>query len=239
MNITANSYTNTGGRSNNEDYCCYNITNAQSQFILCDGLGGHHDGEIASKLVCDYLLNESKNDCSYDENTLLEMMNNANIMLKQQQRHKKMCTTVVAAFIDHYDFRYFHVGDSRLYYFKNGCLYHQSKDHSVSQVAATIGEIKYEDIRFHEDRNKLLKVLGNDDDLNIKKLEYPISIENNDAFLLCSDGFWEYVYEAEMEADLVKSISPNHWLSYMIKRILLKQLKDNDNFTAIAVFVNE
>jgi serine/threonine protein phosphatase PrpC len=93
-------------------------------------------------------------------------------------------------------------------------------------------------VRFHDDRNKLLKVLGNDENLNIRKIDDAVSIESGDAFLLCSDGFWEYVYEVEMEADLIKSDSPKDWIEYMIKRLLLRVTGNNDNFTAIAGFIS-
>lgn len=92
-------------------------------------------------------------------------------------------------------------------------------------------------IRFHDDRNKLLKVLGNEDDLKLKKLCEPIALERGDAFLLCSDGFWEYIYEVEMEIDLIKSSTPQEWMTFMVKRLLSRVTTNNDNFTAICVFI--
>ena len=54
-----------------------------------------------------------------------------------------------------------------------------------------------------------------------------------DAFLLCSDGFWEYVLENEMEIDLSKSNSAEEWVKFMLVRLLLKMNGKNDNFTVI------
>lgn len=232
-------YTNIGGRENNEDFALANkIDENKSNFVLCDGLGGHKSGEIASEGVCKFIVDESKEIDHYDETSLLELLDSANrYLIEGQKLFPEMRTTVVAAFIKNGYMTYFNVGDSRLYYFKNGCLYTQSKDHTVSQIAVSMGEISLEEIRFHEDRNKLLKVLGNDESLNIKKLSKPVKIEENDALLLCSDGFWEYVNETEMEVDLVKSKNPKEWLDFMIKRILLKELVNNDNFTAITVLL--
>ena len=239
MELFYHSYTNIGGRENNEDFALANIIDGnKSNFVLCDGLGGHKFGEVASEGICKFIVDESKKISQYDERALLELLDSANsYLIDGQKLFPEMRTTVVAAFIENGYMTYFNVGDSRLYYFKNGCLYTQSKDHTVSQISVAMGEIKLEEIRFHEDRNRLLKVLGNDESLNIKKLSEPIKIEENDALLLCSDGFWEYVYETEMEADLVKSKTPKEWLDFMIKRILLKELVNNDNFTAIAVLL--
>ena len=151
-----------------------------------------------------------------------------------------MRTTLVFAVTDGRELKFANVGDSRIYYFKNNSIVAQSEDHSVSAAVAKLGEIRYEDIRFNEDRNKLLKVIGNSENLKIKELYPALPVQPGDAFLLCSDGFWEYVFEQEMEIDLTKSANSRDWLSFMIKRILLRtENKNNDNFTAIAVMVKE
>ena len=126
------------------------------------------------------------------------------------------------------------MGDTRCYYLKNGCIYEQSLDHSIPQVEVGLGEITPEEIRFHVDRNKLLKVLGDTEELRIDQIREPVDIEPGDAFLLCTDGFWEYVYETEMEIDLIKSRSPKEWTEYMVKRLLLRPAAERDNFTVLA-----
>ena len=82
--------------------------------------------------------------------------------------------------------------------------------------------------------NKLLKVLGDTEELRIDQIREPVDIEPGDAFLLCTDGFWEYVYETEMEIDLIKSRSPKEWTEYMVKRLLLRPAAERDNFTVLA-----
>jgi serine/threonine protein phosphatase PrpC len=57
-----------------------------------------------------------------------------------------------------------------------------------------------------------------------------------DAFLLCTDGFWEYVYEEEMEKALQESQDPQQWLEKMKTLVCSRTPQDNDNFTAAAVF---
>ncbi len=242
MNISTYSYTNKGGRENNEDFCSYEIKGDKAVFVLADGLGGHKCGDVASKLAVEYIIPEIYKYVEFNEKNIKKIMDDVNdYIIKVQNKDsnlKDMRSTVVAAFIDGNIFRYFNVGDSRMYYFKNGCLYTQTKDHSVSQVAVKMGSILPEQVRFHDDRNKLLKVLGSDKNLNINKLYEPITIEPGDAFILCSDGFWEYVYEVEMEADLIKSDSPEQWASYMINRLLLRVTGNNDNYTTLTVCID-
>jgi serine/threonine protein phosphatase PrpC len=74
---------------------------------------------------------------------------------------------------------------------------------------------------------------------NIKaEISSPQSLESGShAFLLCTDGFWEYVLEPEMEQDLAISGSPHEWLTAMVQKIVDRAPGDNDNYTAAAVFV--
>ena len=61
----------------------------------------------------------------------------------------------------------------------------------------------------------------------------PIAYKSGDAFILCSDGFWENILEEEMEIDLSKSSSAQEWVEYMLVRLLLRLDGTNDNFTVI------
>ena len=83
------------------------------------------------------------------------------------------------------------------------------------------------------------KVLGAEKVLNIKKRYQPIEVHNGDAFLICSDGFWEYVCETEMEADLLKSDSAEVWLKYMLKRHLGHHSKPIFNVRSVGHYRNK
>lgn len=242
VHISTYCYTNKGSRNHNEDYYDYFFKDGNGVFVVADGLGGHKFGEVASKFVTEFIMQRVQKSIKFADEELLLLIEQANTALIEAQRldlnKKDMRTTLVCGIIKDKLFKYFNVGDSRLYYFKNGCLYRQTKDHSVSQVAVSMGEISMAEIRMHDDRNKLLKVIGNEEKLNINKIEPSILMEKGDAFLLCSDGFWEYVYETEMELDLVKSLSPEQWCEYMLKRLMHRVTNNNDNFTVICAFIN-
>ncbi len=232
-------HTDKGGRKNNEDFCACD----KNIWALADGLGGHDCGEIASANAVETLISLwQENSACMDDESLIKMIDKVNLDIIRRQKENdevsQMRTTLVFAVTDEKTLKFANVGDSRFYYFRNNKIIAQSEDHSVSAAIAKLGEIRYEDIRFNEDRNKLLKVIGNSENLKIKELYQPISVQQGDAFLLCSDGFWEYVYEQEMEIDLTKSQTPEDWFSFMAKRVLLRtENKENDNFTAICVMV--
>ena len=149
-----------------------------------------------------------------------------------------MKTTLVVLSVEDDLAKWMHVGDSRLYHFTDGKLRRQTMDHSVSQVAVLMGEITQNEIRFHEDRNRVLRALGSE---NAKPdISSTIKLSGQrDAFLLCTDGFWEYVYENEMEQSLEKAENPGQWLDEMLKTLRTRVPEDNDNFSAAIVFAEQ
>lgn len=227
MIINSAKYSCAAGHGVNEDSCL--CSTEKGLFIVADGLGGHSDGEKASLAAVDYF----EENCSggYTSERITELMEGANTEVLEKGDGGK--TTVAAAFIENGNFIYANAGDSRVYYFRDGKIIAQTKDHSVCQASADMGIIRPEDIRGNEDRSRLLKVLGGDERLNIKKHYAPIRIQSGDAFLVCSDGFWDYVDEAEMETDLLKSDNSETWLKYMLKRHILRAQNKGDNYTAI------
>ena len=239
MKFVTQAYTSVGGRNNNEDYCMH----AGSVWLVADGLGGHDCGEVASKTASDAVKSFTANvPETLDDSLMSEIIQTANMAVINKQKSNKelesMRTTVVFAITNGTSLRYANVGDSRFYYFKQGRIECISEDHSVSAASVKLGELAYEDIRNDPDRNKLSKVLGEKENLSVRIPDKEFTLQEGDAFLLCSDGFWEYVYETEMETDLAKSTNPKEWINYMAKRIVLKTHNNgNDNFTAIAVMI--
>ena len=110
-------------------------------------------------------------------------------------------------------------------------------DHSVPQMLFNTGTIREKQIRHHEDRNRLTRVLGSDEE-NSKPFITIQEPRNEDAaFLLCSDGFWENIEEEQMEACLQKSANPHEWLERMEKIVVKNGRGTNmDNYSAIVVF---
>ena len=99
------------------------------------------------------------------------------------------------------------------------------------------GEIPERKIRNHPQRNMLLRVMGIEWETPQYKLSGEKTIEDYQAFLLCSDGFWELITEKEMCKLLKKSSSVTEWLQRMAESVRATgKAKDMDNYTAIAVW---
>lgn len=236
MKISTAFLSEIGGREKNEDTVCIRQKEEQVCVFVGDGLGGYDGGKIASLAAAEAVMKHWESHGLMTEAHMQAAAAAADetVKCKQERTQGEMKTTLVVLHVEGAQARWMHVGDSRLYYFQNGRLEKQTLDHSVSQIAVLMGEIPQEGIRFHADRNRVLRALGSG---NAKPDISPLmELKEDAAFLLCTDGFWEYVYEQEMEETLQKAEKPADWLEKM-RGILEKRIPEgNDNFSAAAVF---
>ena len=230
-------FSSRGGRSYNEDSIRVYQNGSAAAITVADGLGGHGGGEVASSIAADTMIEMFQAQPYANADNLRRMFEEANArVLHAQKEAVKMKSTCVTLLISPAGAAWGHMGDSRLYHFQDGKLSFQTADHSVSYLAYRSGEIPYEGIRFHEDRNKVLRALGSDD--SPKPEIAGAELQNGfHSFLLCTDGLWEYVHETEMEADLAKSGTPQEWISFLVARLMKRVDGRNDNFSAAAVFL--
>ena len=229
------SYSDVGGRDGNEDAVSIRRMGSRSLCaVLADGLGGHGGGETASAAAVRAILDGWTGGASPDE--LQELVQSAHrTVVALQTPSCQMKTTVVILTVDDGRFAWAYAGDSRLYHFVNGKLVWQSRDHSASQIAVLLGQITPEQIRFHEDRSCIFRALGQQGDVEAETGGGELEAGEH-AFLLCSDGFWEYVYEQEMERELSASSSSDEWLEAMRRLMKERTPPDNDNNTAAAIW---
>jgi serine/threonine protein phosphatase PrpC len=230
-----------GGMKVNQDSSDFSIKDNMCCCVIADGLGGHFGGEIASNIAVKSIINSLTSDFTISCDNIRKALENAQIQVIEHQnldmRLKSMRTTLVMLSIEDNSAIWSHLGDSRLYFFRNKKVIFQTKDHSVPQALFNCGDIKKDEIRFHEDRNKLIRVMGESNSFK-PVISGLTTIESGDSFLLCTDGFWEYILEEDMEKTLGDSHNPKEWINAM-ERILLDAIKgENDNYTAMAVFIH-
>ncbi len=240
-NLSVSQYSHIGSRPVNEDSVSITRTDRGSCFVLCDGLGGHGMGDVASSTVCESFgedFSSATEVSEFIEPAFLKAQDR--LLCKQAELHAKMKMKTTATVLVTDDKKAYigHVGDSRLYIFRKNKVFFRTLDHSVPQMLVMSGEIKESDIRNHPDRNMLLRVMGVEWSTPLYELHKPVALRKCNAFLLCSDGFWELITEDEMCALLKESGDVTEWLDKM-KAIVIERgaFKNSDNNTAIAVWV--
>ncbi|MBW2709092.1 MAG: serine/threonine-protein phosphatase [Deltaproteobacteria bacterium] len=232
-----------GGREENQDYCGLTGKGEFNCWVLADGLGGHRGGAVAARLAVETFLEVFSQNPEMSPRSMTAYIEAAqDAIFRRQEENPRlysMRTTLVALISTPEGALWAHLGDSRLYHFRGGGIIFQTRDHSVPQAMADAGKITVDEIRRHEDRNRLLCALGNEKNLRpaVEKKSHPVNPD--DAFLLCTDGFWEYVVETEMIADLVRSPDPETWLDMMTTRIKERTEDRHDNYSAIAIIAGE
>jgi PPM family protein phosphatase len=211
-----------------------------SLHVLADGLGGHARGEVGAHLAVEHCLARFRAHPTLNAAALVGMVVAAHHALRAAaQAHgdgNGVKSTLVVLALNGSDARWAHVGDSRLYHFRGGRIRSRTRDHSVPEMLHRAGEIGDDEIRGHPDRNRLLQVLGQETPPRVTVSD-TLSLEPGDAFLLCSDGWWEGVHEDEMEAALAGAPDPQAWLARMRERIEAAAPTSQDNYTAVAVII--
>jgi serine/threonine protein phosphatase PrpC len=230
-----------GGRMDNEDYLGYRMVEASGCWALADGLGGHRGGQIASRLAVDAAIASFEENPSISGEALDAHLIRANRAVLDRQAAEAelthMRTTMIVLIASTEAAMWSHAGDSRLYWFRDGKVREQTRDDSVPQRLVDAGEISADQIRFHEDRSRLLNSVGGREEVVRSNRAMPGAPEPGDAFLLVSDGFWEAVTEPEMENDFGASASSEEWIRAMEQRVKERASADHDNYSAIAVRV--
>ena len=208
------SYSDIGGRKANEDsVAVFSDGAANLCAALADGLGGHGGGDAASGTVVNTVIDGWAPGGGAQMLAQLVSLANERVLAMQSDACK-MKSTIAALSVEGPYVAWAYVGDSRLYRFEGGALAWQSKDHSASQLSVIMGQITPDQIRTDDGRGMLYKVVGQEEDL---RPETGSLVARNNAyvFLLCSDGFWEYVLEEDMVRTLAQSRTPNEWIALM------------------------
>ncbi len=230
-----------GGRRVNEDkILAVEASGSLGCFAVADGLGGHSGGDLAAEIVLGEIERGFRASPETGVARLKSLIESAHGVLTEKAEadaaHKRMRTTLAVLVTDGKKAVWAHIGDSRIYRFKDGKMESVTADHSVAYLAYKNDEISYDEIRRSPDQNRLLRSLGAETEPRAEFGE--AEIESGDAFLLCSDGFWELIDENEMEKTLKKSKTASRWIAKMVRQ-LKKNAPDGeyDNYSAITVMI--
>lgn len=239
-----------GSRSRNEDNLrvgrAAGTGGSRWYAVLADGAGGHMNGAAAADIVVRIAAYElGTHGRPLAPEGLRHALASANSALNEQQRglrsQQRMHATAVSLWLDADTHRalWAHSGDSRLYLLRHGQARQLTRDDSVVQQLIDAGLLAAREARHHPRKNQLLAALGMEGDVEIHVCGEPFALHDGDAFLLCTDGWWEALELQDLEQTLAQAGDVEHWLDDMMALVRQRAQPNQDNYSAIGVWVGD
>ena len=219
-------------RANNQDAPI--VSEKLRLYGVADGMGGHKGGEVASTSARDDLLRELEGKTP-SVAALSGAIEEVNRQIYHQQEHDDALTgmgTTLSVLWMSDNFVYIgHVGDSRVYLLRDGEFKQMTLDHSLVEQLVREGVLTEEEAQNHPMRNIITRALGTDDYVAVDAQDIPV--EENDVYLLCSDGLSNYLEEDELLHAVQNQ--PSDALCDHLVQIALDR-GGRDNITVVAAY---
>jgi protein phosphatase len=241
MNITIGkpcAISERGYRLNNEDFIFpapEAVTSDQRLFLVCDGVGGAEKGEIASALACDHfqtffssMLGKDEPASEFIQKAIQYTEAHFDTYVNEHAEATGMATTLTMLYIGATGITLAHIGDSRIYQFRNGQIIYQTEDHSLVNSWIKLGQIRPEEVRNHPQKNVILRAIRGTAHPTEADVVLIQDIQPGDYFFLCTDGILENFTNEALSSVFEKQQSPE-----IIKDILMESCdgKTHDNFS--------
>ena len=168
-------------------------------FCVCDGMGGHAAGEVASSIAVETIAKTAPQ--SADAARLAAAVEAANAAVIEAALNglgkPGMGCTATCAYIENDTLAIAHVGDSRAYLLHEGTLIRVTRDHSYVEELVDAGEITADEARVHPNRSVITRALGSDPAMYAD--HFTLHIEEGDRLILCSDGLSSMIPDSDIE----------------------------------------
>jgi serine/threonine-protein phosphatase Stp1 len=199
-------------------------------WVVADGMGGHQNGALASRLIVETLAEPSDGNLQERLDELRQRLHTLNRLFGQEltvtadNPDPVIGSTVVALLIEDNRAVCVWAGDSRCYLWRNSRLYQLSRDHTLQQQLITEQQLSPHEAARHPSANALTRAIGAEDELKLEMLE--LDVLPGDAFMLCSDGLWGSLSADELSAAL-NLPSPQLTLRRLFDQVLEGPARDN------------
>ena len=214
--------------------------------VVADGMGGHANGQAASQLAVQSLVEHVFASLFSEQMTpdaflslLIKGVQSANqaVYQRNQELFTNMGTTMTVTLVHDSTVYIAHVGDSRAYLYHEPAGLHQlTRDHSIVASLVEAGVIQPDDIYTHPARNQIYRCLG--EKPVVEAYTSVVSLDAGDTLLLCSDGLWEMVRDPQIAAILTSSTpDPSQTANALVQAALAGG--GSDNVSVIVVQLNK
>lgn len=222
-------------RQLNEDTYGILEDEAFNLFLICDGMGGHNAGEVASALAKDTVLNFMRGIQQEEDllPSLIEAIKKANheiyALSSKEKTMSGMGTTMTAALSHHGRLDVAHVGDSSLFVVYNNEIKKITKDHSYVQELVDLGKVTEEDAKHHPNKNIITRAVGTN--LHVEIEAYTRQTNHEEIYLLCTDGLSDYLSAQEILEKLSGSQDMHKSMMELVE--MAKERGGRDNITLV------
>src|SRR5579872_3866461 len=224
-------------------------------FIVADGMGGHDNGQLASRVAINIIaermvrellnapLTQEKSGQPVqlaDEEAMVALLQgtiedaNAAICAVNQREKTDMGSTITGFMIIGEHAYILNVGDSRTYMVRGGQIYQLTNDHSLVGQLVAGGLIQPDDVYTHPQRNQIFRSLG--DKLNVQVDIFKQQLHPGDVLLSCCDGLWEMIRNPQIESILNTASGPQMACTQLVETANTNG--GEDNISVVVVYVS-
>jgi serine/threonine protein phosphatase PrpC len=230
-----------GGRKYNQDRVAYSYSKDTLLLVVADGMGGHLHGEVAAQLTVQLMASRFqklahpvlRDPATFLRQSMQDVHDAIGSYTEEHGLLETPRTTCVACVVQAGVAQWAHVGDSRLYLFRDANLLTRTMDHSKVQQLFEQGRITEEQMSTHPERNKIYNCLGGMVSPTIE-LSEKVLLQDGDVMLLCSDGLWSMLSINEV-ASVVNAYPLSQAIQELMDHAEFRGGQDGDNLSAAAM----
>jgi len=231
-----------GDREENQDRAAVCTQNGAVFLIVADGMGGHEGGALAAETALKslrerFIAHAPEGDSEAFLRESMELAHDAVVAAGEQAGiGSRPRTTCAACLVQEGMARWVHVGDSRIYYARSGELVTRTRDHTPVESLLQDGLITEEEIAGHPMRHYVEYCLGGVSERPLVSVSEPHALAEGDLLLVCSDGLWSGLDDADIARGPGEASTLEDWLARIASRAVRMSTPYSDNTTAAALW---
>jgi serine/threonine protein phosphatase PrpC len=243
VNVETAQSTRQGNRNDNQDRASIVVTDTRILLAVADGMGGHIGGDVAAEAAIDALVRCFKRqrgsirDAGDFMRESIAEAHEAVVMLGAALSPElRPRTTITVCLVMDNCSTWAHVGDSRIYLFRDKKVLTRTRDHSAVELLVQQGLLKDADVHTHPMRNFVEQCLGGEPEMPNISIAEPRQLMAGDVVLLCSDGFWAPLSETHVAEEMTTlNIEIQTNLDLLAAEAEENASPSSDNVTAVAL----